>query len=40
MDLFEALGFGWDRAIVPNDLPVHSVQRACFRFQKMLPEFV
>ena len=40
MDLFEALGFGWDRAITPNDVPVHSVERACFRFQKMLPEFV
>ena len=40
MDLFEALGFSWDRAITPEAVPAHSVERACFRFHKMLPEFV
>ena len=40
VNLFEALGFDWDRAVMPNDVPVHSVERACFRFHKMLPEFV
>jgi Fic family protein len=39
MDIFEALGFRWNRSAVP-ELPVHSVARACFRFQRMLPEFV
>lgn len=40
MDPFAALGFHWDRSAVPSVLPVHSIERACFRFQKMLPEFV
>ena len=40
MDLSEALGFDWDRTVARNDVPVHSVERACFRFHKMLPEFV
>ena len=40
MDLFSALGFQWDRSAVPAALPVHSVERAAFRFHKMLPEFV
>lgn len=39
MLLFDALGFGWDRTSIP-DAPVHSIERACFRFHKMLPEFV
>jgi Fic family protein len=38
--LFEALGFRWDRAIVPTDVPVHSIERAVFRLHKALPEFV
>ncbi len=38
--LFDALGFTWDRSKVPSTVPVHSVERACFRFYKMLPEFV
>ncbi len=37
--IFDALGFHWDRAAVPG-VPVYSVERACFRFYKMLPEFV
>lgn len=40
MDLFSALGFQWDRSAVPAALPIHSVERAAFRFHKMLPEFV
>ncbi len=40
MKLFESLGFHWDRSIIPVAVPVHSVQRACFRFHRMMPEFV
>jgi len=38
--LFDALGFHWNRAAVPAQLPVYSSERVCFRFYKMLPEFV
>ncbi len=37
---FDVLGFTWDRTKFPSAVPVHSVERACFRFYKMLPEFV
>ena len=40
MVLFDALGFRWDRSVVPTSIPSHSVERACFRFHKLLPEFV
>jgi len=40
MDVFSALGFHWNRTAIPVNIPVHSIDRACFRFQKMLPEFV
>ncbi|WP_116141649.1 Fic family protein [Trinickia diaoshuihuensis] len=40
MKLFEALGFEWDRAAIPTDIPRYSIERVCFRFHKMLPEFV
>jgi prophage maintenance system killer protein len=40
MNLFDALGFRWDRVSVPSGVPTHSIERACFRFQRMLPEFV
>lgn len=40
MNIFEALGFQWDRTHIPNTIPVHSVDRTCFRFHRMLPEFV
>ena len=40
MSLFDALGFLWDRSAVPTSVPVHSLERVCFRFHKMLPEFV
>jgi len=38
--LFDALGLQWDRSAIPASIPSHSVERACFRFHKMLPEFV
>lgn len=38
--LFHALGFKWDRAVVPANAPVHDVKRACFRLQKMLAQYV
>ena len=40
MALFEALGFRWDRFAVPAVVPTHAIERVCFRFQRMLPEFV
>jgi len=40
MKLFDALGFQWDRSIVPTNLPTHSIERVCFRMHKLLPEFV
>lgn len=30
----------WDRQAVPAAVPVYSIERVCFRFYKMLPEFV
>jgi hypothetical protein len=38
--VFDALGFRWDRSLVPVDVPVHSVERAAFRLHKSLPEYV
>lgn len=38
--LFDTLGFRWDRSLIPQKITVHSVERACFRFYRMLPEFV
>ena len=40
MALFDALGFHWDRSAVPTSVPSHSIERVCFRFHRMLPEFV
>jgi len=40
MDIFGALGFHWDRHLVPTDIPLHSLDRVCFRFLRLLPEFV
>jgi hypothetical protein len=36
----EPLGFGWDPAVLPTDVPTHSVERAVFRLHKSLPEYV
>ncbi|MCW2942589.1 MAG: filamentation induced by cAMP protein Fic [Actinomycetia bacterium] len=38
--LAEALGFSWDRSVVQREVPVHSVERALWRFRRMLPEYV
>ncbi|MFI7128318.1 hypothetical protein ACIBQ1_21635 [Nonomuraea sp. NPDC050153] len=38
--LAEALGFRWDRESVRNDVGVHTVERAVWRYQRALPEFV
>lgn len=38
--VFDTLGFHWDRSKIPSHVPVHSVERACFRFHKMLPEVI
>jgi hypothetical protein len=40
MNLFTSLGFRWDRSAISIAVPSHKVERACFRFYKMLPEFV
>lgn len=40
MKLFDALGFRWGRSAVPTSVRSYSLERACFRFHKMLPEFV
>ena len=40
MELTQALGFHWNPEALPASLPVHSLERVCFRFQRMLPEFV
>jgi prophage maintenance system killer protein len=40
MKLFSALGFRWNRSVVPAVVPTHSVERVAFRFHRMLPEFV
>lgn len=40
MSLFESLGFGWDRTLVQKIVPTHSPERACVRFDEMMPEFV
>jgi Fic family protein len=40
VNLFDALGFRWDRAAAIRRIPTYSVERVCFRFQRMLPEFV
>ncbi len=40
MALFESLGFSWNRDSIPRELPRASVQRAAFRFARMLPEYV
>lgn len=40
MELFDALGFYWDRSAIPAVVPTHSIERVGFRFHRMLPEFV
>lgn len=40
MDIFKDLGFHWDRSRIPTHVQTHSLERVCFRFHRMLPEFV
>ena len=40
MEIFSALGFYWNRSIVPAAVPTHSIERVAFRFHRMMPEFV
>ena len=40
MTLFTDLGFRWDRGAIPQNIPTYSINRACFRFHRMLAEFV
>lgn len=40
IELFAAVGFSWDREVVPVAVPTHSVERVCFRFHQALPEYV
>ena len=40
MNVFEDVGFQWDRCSVPKHVPTHTVARATFRMHKMLAEFV
>ena len=35
-----ALGYTWDRSAVPRDVPSFSVERALWRFQRSLAEYV
>lgn len=36
----EILGFTWDRALLPTDLPRRDLRRACFTLRRAIPEFV
>lgn len=36
----EAVGYTWDQSAVPRDVPSFSVERAVWRFQHSLPEYV
>jgi hypothetical protein len=40
MALFDSLGLSWDRGSIPQTLPRSSIERATFRFARMLPEYV
>jgi prophage maintenance system killer protein len=40
MALFDSLGFSWNRGSIPRELPRASIERAAFRFARMLPEYV
>ncbi len=40
MDLFDTLGLRSNRDSIPRELPRASIERAIFRFHRMLPEYV
>lgn len=39
-EIFNSLGFEWDRDKIPLEAPIHDINRVCFRLKKMLPEYV
>ena len=39
-ELFEAIGFNWDRSAVPANPPAHPLDLVCHRFKRMMPEYV
>lgn len=40
MSIFEVLGFTWGRSMMPLSVPVHSLERVCFRFHKQEAGFI
>lgn len=38
--IFEALGFRWERDAFLSSVPIHGLDLVCFRFHRLLPEFV
>jgi hypothetical protein len=40
MELFDTLGFEWNRDVVPREIRRASQERVVFRFRRMLPEYV
>ncbi|WP_459190604.1 Fic family protein [Ralstonia pseudosolanacearum] len=39
-ELFNSLGFDWDRSALPKNVPVHEITLACSRLQSMLATYV
>ncbi len=39
MDIFDLLGFRWDRTVIPDCMPTHFPEEVCTRFYKMMPQF-
>lgn len=39
-NLFSALGFSWNREKIPTQISVHSKERVCAHFQRIMPEYV
>jgi len=40
VELFDCLGFKWNRSVIPSDMTVLPVERVIFHFYRSLPEFV
>lgn len=40
MTRFNTLGFYWDSASLPADVPTYSIDRVCFRFHRMLAGYI
>ena len=39
-ELFDSLGFYWNRLMIPENVPIHNINRVCFRLQKMLAQYI